>query len=71
EPMTMHYTPPLRDFAFVLDEVLQAPQVLRALPAHAEIDGELMMQVLEEAGRFAADVVAPLNGIGDREGCRL
>ncbi|UWE15737.1 acyl-CoA dehydrogenase family protein [Herbaspirillum huttiense] len=69
--MTMHYTPPLRDFAFVLDEVLQAPQVLRALPAHAEIDGELMMQVLEEAGRFAADVVAPLNGIGDREGCRL
>ncbi|WP_343742510.1 acyl-CoA dehydrogenase family protein [Herbaspirillum huttiense] len=69
--MTMHYTPPLRDFAFVLDEVLQAPQVLRALPAHAEIDGELMMQVLEEAGRFAADAVAPLNGIGDREGCRL
>jgi alkylation response protein AidB-like acyl-CoA dehydrogenase len=69
--MTMHYTPPLRDFAFVLDEVLQAPQALRALPAHAEIDGELMMQVLEEAGRFAADVVAPLNGIGDREGCRL
>ena len=67
----MHYTPPLRDFAFVLDEVLQAPQVLRALPAHAEIDGELMRQVLEEAGRFAAHVVAPLNAIGDREGCRF
>jgi len=69
--MTMHYTPPLRDFSFVLDEVLQAPQVLRALPAHAEIDGELMRQVLEEAGRFAAHVVAPLNAIGDREGCRF
>ncbi|WP_288392234.1 acyl-CoA dehydrogenase [uncultured Herbaspirillum sp.] len=69
--MTMSYTPPLREFAFVLDEVLQAPQVLRALPAHAELDGELMMQVLEEAGRFAANVVAPLNAIGDREGCRL
>ncbi|BEV17318.1 acyl-CoA dehydrogenase family protein [Herbaspirillum sp. DW155] len=67
----MHYAPPLRDFAFVLDEVLQAPQVLRALPAHAEFDGELMMQVLEEAGRFAADVVAPLNAIGDSEGCRF
>lgn len=67
----MHYTPPLRDFAFVLDEVLQAPQVLRALPAHAEIDGELMRQVLEEAGRFAAHVVAPLNAIGDRKGCRF
>ncbi|EIJ46370.1 acyl-CoA dehydrogenase [Herbaspirillum sp. GW103] len=67
----MSYAPPLRDFAFVLDEVLQAPQLLRALPAHAEFDGELMMQVLEEAGRFAANVVAPLNGIGDREGCRF
>ncbi|NUT63259.1 acyl-CoA dehydrogenase [Herbaspirillum sp. C9C3] len=69
--MTMSYAPPLRDFAFVLDEVLQAPQLLRALPAHAEFDGELMMQVLEEAGRFAANVVAPLNSIGDREGCRF
>lgn len=67
----MSYAPPLRDFAFVLDEVLQAPQLLRALPAHAEFDGELMMQVLEEAGRFAANVVAPLNSIGDREGCRF
>lgn len=67
----MNYVPPLRDFAFVLEEVLQAPQVLRALPAHAEIDGELMRQVLEEAGRFAAHVVAPLNAIGDREGCRF
>lgn len=67
----MSYAPPLRDFAFVLHEVLQAPQLLRALPAHAEFDGELMMQVLEEAGRFAANVVAPLNGIGDREGCRF
>jgi alkylation response protein AidB-like acyl-CoA dehydrogenase len=55
----------------VLDEVLLAPQVLRALPAHAEIDGELMRQVLEEAGRFAAHVVAPLNAAGDREGCRF
>ncbi|MBO9536623.1 acyl-CoA dehydrogenase [Herbaspirillum sp.] len=67
----MSYVPPLRDFAFVLDEVLQAPQALRALPAHAECDGELMAQVLEEAGRFAAGVVAPLNAAGDRDGCRF
>ncbi|TWC68197.1 acyl-CoA dehydrogenase [Herbaspirillum sp. SJZ099] len=67
----MNYVPPLRDFAFVLDEVLQAPQALRALPAHAGFDGELMMQILEEAGRFAANVVAPLNASGDREGCRF
>ncbi len=67
----MSYVPPLRDFAFVLDEILQAPAVLRSLPAHAEFDSALMSQVLEEAGRFAAEVVAPLNASGDREGCRF
>lgn len=66
----MSYVPPLRDFAFVLEELLQAPQVLQRLPAHADLDADLMAQVLEEAGRFAADVVAPLNANGDREGCR-
>lgn len=67
----MTYTPPLRDLEFVLNELLGAPQLLGALPAHAEVDAELMAQVLEEAGRFAAGVVAPLNAEGDRVGCRF
>ncbi|HEY9068500.1 MAG TPA: acyl-CoA dehydrogenase C-terminal domain-containing protein [Burkholderiaceae bacterium] len=66
-----HYAPPLRDMQFVMHEVLNAVDELKALPAHADIDAETINAVLEEAGKFAAEVVAPLNQIGDREGCTL
>jgi len=66
----MHYTPPLRDMYFVLEELLDAPAQLAALPQHAEFDVALMQQVLTEAARFAVEVLAPLNATGDREGCR-
>ncbi|MDP3346777.1 MAG: hypothetical protein Q8S96_20300, partial [Hydrogenophaga sp.] len=49
---------------FVLQQVLQAPAQLQTLPAHAETDAALMEQVLEEAGKFVADAVAPLNREG-------
>ncbi len=65
------YTPPLRDMQFVLHEVLQVVDELKALPAHAEIDADTINAVLEEGGKFAAQVTAPLNQIGDEQGCRL
>jgi alkylation response protein AidB-like acyl-CoA dehydrogenase len=65
------YTPPLRDLQFVLHEVLEATTRLRELPAHAEIDGDTINAVLEEGGKFAADVTQPLNLIGDQQGCAL
>ncbi|MDW8313161.1 MAG: acyl-CoA dehydrogenase C-terminal domain-containing protein [Burkholderiales bacterium] len=65
------YTPPLREFRFVLDELLDAPSVLRTLPPHTEIDLDTIMAVLEQGGRFAAEVIFPLNQSGDREGCVL
>ena len=64
------YTPPLRDFQFVLHEVLDAQANLAELPAHAEVTAELMDQVLEEGGKFCAEVLFPLNRSGDEEGCR-
>jgi len=67
----MSYHPPLRDMEFVLNDLLDAPAQLSALQAHADVDLDLMKQVLEEAGRFAAEVVAPINAGGDQEGCRL
>ena len=68
----MHiYTPPLKDIRFALNDVLDAPSALAALPAFAEVDADLMRQVTEEAGRFAAEVLFPLNASGDRHGCRL
>ena len=59
------YTPPLRDFQFVLHEVLDAQGWLSELPRHAEVNRELIDQVLEEGGKFCADVLFPLNRSGD------
>ncbi len=65
------YTPPLRDMQFVMHEVLDVVDELKMLPPHAEIDAETINAVLEEGGKFAAQVTAPLNAIGDAEGCTL
>lgn len=65
------YTPPLEDMRFVLSELFDAPAVLAQLPRYADVDADLIAQVLEEAGRFAAEVLYPLNASGDREGCRF
>jgi alkylation response protein AidB-like acyl-CoA dehydrogenase len=64
------YTPPLRDFQFVLHELLEAEKALAAMPAHVEVSRELIDQVLEEGGRFCAEVLFPINRSGDEEGCR-
>ncbi|MDE2479856.1 MAG: acyl-CoA dehydrogenase family protein, partial [Betaproteobacteria bacterium] len=64
------YTPPLRDMQFVMHEVLEVVPALRELPAHADLDAELIDQVCEEAGKFCSDVLFPLNLSGDVEGCR-
>ncbi len=65
------YTPPLRDMQFVLHEVLNASETLKLLPRHADVDKDTINAVLEEAGKFAAEVVFPLNQTGDRQGCAL
>ena len=63
------YAPPLRDMQFVLHEMLGAERELRELPPHADLDGAMIDAVLEEGGKFCAEVLQPLNGPGDREGC--
>ena len=63
------YTPPLRDMKFVLHEMLNVEMHLKQLPPHADIDADTIDSVLEEGGKFCAEVLAPLNSIGDREGC--
>ncbi len=65
------YNPPLRDMHFVMNEVLQITDVLKTLPAHAALDAETIAAVLEEGGKFAAEVLLPLNATGDQEGCVL
>ena len=65
------YTPPLRDMQFVMHEVLNVVAELKALPAHADIDADTINAVIEEGGKFAATVLAPINQSGDEEGCVL
>ena len=66
----MSYQPSLADTGFLLFDVLQAPVQLQALQGLTEADQPLMEQVLDEAGKFVAQVVAPLSREGDEVGCR-
>ncbi|MDV6279174.1 acyl-CoA dehydrogenase family protein [Rhodococcus jostii] len=54
---------------FVLHEVLDAAATLQG--AGIDIDIDTIDGVIEGAGDFCARVVAPLNTVGDRDGCRL
>jgi alkylation response protein AidB-like acyl-CoA dehydrogenase len=65
------YTPPLRDLQFVLHELLDAVPTLREIPEFADLDVETVNAVLEEGGKFASEVLLPLNLPGDQQGCRL
>ncbi|MCK9514891.1 MAG: acyl-CoA dehydrogenase C-terminal domain-containing protein [Ottowia sp.] len=65
------FTPPLRDFQFVLHELLQVSDALGGMDRFAEIDAQTVDAVLEEGGRFAAEVLQPLNLSGDSQGCKL
>ena len=65
------YNPPLRDMQFVLHDLLDVTRTLSAMPKHADVDGDTINAVLEEGGKFAAEVVFPLNISGDQQGCQL
>ncbi len=65
------YAPPLRDMQFVLHELLNVTDDLKQMPKHADIDADTIAAVLEEGGKFASEVIFPLNQIGDEQGCTL
>jgi alkylation response protein AidB-like acyl-CoA dehydrogenase len=59
-----------KDAEFLLNEVIDFDQ-LCADAELEEVNTELAMAVLEEAGRLGSEVLAPLNPIGDQLGCKL
>ena len=65
------YTPPLRDMQFVMHELLHVIDDFKQIPKHAEVDVDTINAVLEEGGKFAAEVLQPINASGDAEGCEL
>ena len=64
------YQPRLDDVQFILRDVLHAPERIAALPAFAEVDADLMTQILDEAGKFIGEQIAPLNRTGDEVGAQ-
>ncbi|MBP9064384.1 MAG: acyl-CoA dehydrogenase C-terminal domain-containing protein [Aquabacterium sp.] len=65
------YTPPLRDMQFVMHELLNANEELKPMARYADVDADTINAVLEEGGKFASEVIFPLNMSGDEEGCKL
>ncbi len=67
--MAWDYVPPLADMRFVIERVLGAPASWAQCAPFADLDLETVDAVLQEAGRFAAGVLLPINSRGDAVGC--
>lgn len=67
----MKYTAPLTDLRFALHDVLDASAQFAALMGEGAPDRELIDAVLEEGAKFCEQVIAPLNAVGDAEGCQF
>lgn len=63
------YTAPIKDFQFVLHDVLQMEKMSNQL-GFTDASRDVVDAVLEEGGKFMSEVTAPLNRVGDLEGCK-
>lgn len=63
------YSPPIADYRFLLTEVLGFDAQMQELGK--DVDTDLAVAVLEEAGKLCAGTLHPLNRTGDEEGCHL
>jgi 3-(methylthio)propanoyl-CoA dehydrogenase len=61
------YVPPLRDITFVLEQLVDV-RGLAKLEAYQHADADTVFGLIEESGRFVAEVVGPLNQVGDVAG---
>ena len=64
-----NYTAPVTEMQFLLHEVLKISET--DIPGYADLDLGLTGAVLDEAAKVASEVLAPLNPVGDREGCTM
>ena len=62
------YNAPLRDIKFVMQEMLNV-ESLTEYENFAEADMDTLDAILEQSAKFSSEVLAPLNVVGDQEGC--
>ena len=65
----IEYAPPSADAEFVLNRLFDLPGDWSNIPSLAEVSADLVAAVVEEAGKVARNALAPVNQIGDSEGC--
>jgi len=65
------YTPPLDEMRFILDSVLDLDGAMAELEGCEDVNMDLSSAVLEEAGKLCAEVIAPINLNGDKQGATL
>lgn len=63
------YTPPSKDLQFLLHDVFKVSE--QTIPGYDALDRDFTAAVFEEAGKIASEVLAPLNKVGDDQGCTL
>ena len=61
------YTAPTKDAQYILQDVLNVSG--EAIPGYEDLEADFTAAILEEAGKVASEVLAPLNAVGDTEGC--
>ena len=63
------YNAPIRDMQFVIHEMLNASDTLTQYEKFTDAERDLFDAVMEESAKFTSEVLAPLNAVGDHEGC--
>ncbi|MDJ0627079.1 MAG: acyl-CoA dehydrogenase C-terminal domain-containing protein [Rhodobacter sp.] len=63
------YTAPTKDMQFLLHDMLNVSA--SDIPGYDELDRDFTAAILDEAGKISVEVLAPLNAVGDHEGCAL
>jgi alkylation response protein AidB-like acyl-CoA dehydrogenase len=65
------YKAPLRDFQFVRNELLDMPAYFQSQSNWEDVTPDLVDAILDECSKFCENVLVPINGSGDKEGCQF